>query len=119
MILKELFSRSLDENGVHADCPLETGFVNSSDNIDAETRAAVASALASANKPLSDRLDVLLALDDEAAFRAELAAILKDEPQLAAAILGSPDIQRMAQAEANGMAAHLLNFLSGKISGGK
>jgi hypothetical protein len=91
----------------------------SADNIDAETRTAVASALAAANKPLADRLDVLLAFDDEAAFRAELAAILKDEPQLAAAILGSPDIQRMARAEANGMAAHLLNSLSEKISGGK
>jgi hypothetical protein len=85
---------------------------DSSDSIDSATRTAVVSALAAANKPLADRLDVLLALDDEAAFRAELDAILKDEPQLADAILGSDAVQRMATAEANGMAAHLLNALT-------
>lgn len=88
-------------------------------SIDAETKYAVASALAAANQPLADRLAVLDAIKDEAAFLRELQDIATDKT-LAAAILDSPALQDMARAQANGMAAHMLNALTKrKVASGK
>lgn len=80
--------------------------------IDRETRSVLASAIAAANMPLAERLDVLLAMKDETAFAIDLAAMLNDAPDLAKKIVNSSAIQTAARAQANGIAAHLLNALT-------
>jgi hypothetical protein len=113
----EEFARPAAPTGSTVAASPPQGFVNEAGaaRIAAQTKQAVARALAAANQPLAERLDVLLALDDEAAFIRELQAIAAD-PTLAAAVINSPAVQELAQAEANGMAAHLLNALTSRTA---
>ena len=83
-------------------------------NLQRATATAYVKQRAAANLPLQKRLQAVAALTDDDAFTKEMAALVKDFPELAKAALRSPHLKQAASTLGEGMAASMVNGLTGK-----